>query len=304
MIEEIRFRVGQKVEVISDKDHFFLEKIVTPRNIRTVLNKLTGYSLYAYEEELKHGFFTVEGGHRVGVVGHVNRKLETLSDIGGLNIRVSHECIGCASEIVPYIQREGSILNTLYVSPPGVGKTTYLRDTIRVISNMGIKVGVVDERSEIGAFYKGTCQNDLGKCTDILDNCKKTDGMRMLLRSMSPRVIAVDELGGKEDIRAVNEILYSGVSLIGTVHAYSVEELYEKLFVKELLMNKSIKRIVLFKKEKEKRSFRIYDTETDRFIFHYDGSLGNDLEKEKPDAEEGKEKSGSHRDFATFILDF
>ena len=172
--------------------------------------------------------------------GGGGNRADVLSDISGLNIRIAHEVKGCAMGLLPYIRQGDSIYNTLIFAPPGVGKTTYLRDLIRILSGgedhrRGLKVGVVDERSEIAACHKGVAQNDLGPRTDVLDNCPKEIGMHMLLRSMSPEVIAVDELGKEADFLAVQSAMRAGVRIIGTIHAQARAELYEKPHMEEIL---------------------------------------------------------------------
>ena len=215
-----------------------------------MLNYLSGYSVYALEEELRQGFFTVEGGHRVGVSGRTSyrkkgtyNEMDALSQLNGINVRIAHEKKGCARPLIPWIYHGESIYHTMIYAPPGVGKTTYLRDTIRCLSagdgsRRGLKVGVVDERSEIAACHRGVPQNDLGPRCDVLDNCPKEQGMRMLLRSMSPEVIAVDELGLPEDFAAVKESAKCGVSVLATIHAGKKEEVLDRLMqngLKEIL---------------------------------------------------------------------
>ena len=159
---------------------------------------ISSYSMYAYIEQLKQGFLTIRGGHRVGICGTVvmdHDKVKTIRHISGLNIRIAHEVKGCADTLYSLCTRMGKLIPTLIISPPGCGKTTLLRDMIRKISDEGQTVGVVDERSEIGACYQGVAQNDLGIQTDIMDACEKGQGMNMLIRSMAPDVIAVDEIG-------------------------------------------------------------------------------------------------------------
>jgi stage III sporulation protein AA len=144
--------------------------------------------------------------------------IRTLRHISFVNIRVAHEVKNCSRKLLGYVVCGNQIKNTLIISPPGYGKTTVLRDVIRRISNMGFDVGVVDERSEIGACFKGEPQNDLGRNTDVMDACPKDKGIMMLVRSMAPQVIAVDELGGNEDLEAVKKAKYSGCSIIATIH--------------------------------------------------------------------------------------
>lgn len=270
--EEIRLRVGQPLEIrYADEKSRTVGKM-DREQLKEMLNYLSGYSVYAIEEELRQGFFTIEGGHRIGVSGRTSyrkkgrwNEMNLMSDISGLNIRIAHERKGCAKEIVPWLYSGQSIFPTLFYAPPGVGKTTYLRDCIRLLSlgnkeHRGLKIGVVDERSEIAACHRGVPQNDLGPRVDVLDNCPKEQGMRMLLRSMSPEVIAVDELGTEGDFEAVAESAKCGVAVIGTVHAGTTEEVIERLKQtgqKGLLHN--LRLIGLERLSDGKRQFRICD---------------------------------------------
>jgi stage III sporulation protein AA len=145
---------------------------------------------------------------------------------------------------------KGNCLHTLIISPPCCGKTTLLRDIIRLISDggkdrAGLTVGVVDERSEIGACYMGVPQNDLGIRTDVLDCCPKAKGMLMLIRAMSPRVIAVDEVGSKEDIEAIEYVINCGCKLIATVHGNSLLDVKGKPLLKKLIEDKLFERYIL-----------------------------------------------------------
>jgi stage III sporulation protein AA len=243
--EEIRIRVKHPLEILYADGRSQCYGCTTASDLREMLNYLCGYSPYAMEEELRQGFFTIEGGHRVGVTGRTSYEkngdspvVSVVSDISGLNIRIAHERKGCARNLIPWIRRGGRLYNTFLFAPPGVGKTTYLRDCIRLLSNgdeklSGVKVGVVDERSEIAACHYGVPQNDLGPRVDVLDNCPKEQGMRMLLRSMSPEVIAVDELGDQADFAAVAECAKSGVAVLGTIHAGTVGEARKKMDICE-----------------------------------------------------------------------
>ena len=210
-LQEIRIRTGQPLliqmkgqeRVLPDPAHPYL---VTKEDIGETMGYICHYSLYAYENELKQGFITVEGGHRVGVAGKViieNEKVKNIQYISSLNVRISHEVLGCADALIPYITENKQICHTLIISPPCCGKTTLIRDLIRQISDgneyiKGCSVGVVDERSELGGCYLGIAQNHLGTRTDILDCCPKAEGMILLIRSMAPRVLAIDEIGGEE----------------------------------------------------------------------------------------------------------
>ena len=155
------------------------------------------------------------------------------------------------------IPDDNTIYNTIIVSPPGRGKTTILRDAVRNLSNginsigfKGINVGVVDERGEIAAMYKGIPQNDLGKRTDILDNVSKNIGMKMLIRSMAPKIIVADEIGTKEDIEAINYAVCSGVNGLFTAHGNTLNDIINNPILKILFNLKIIKKIVLIEKDR------------------------------------------------------
>ena len=275
--EEIRLRVGQPLEILyADEKNRTFGRLESGQ-LKEMLNYLSGYSVYAIEEELRQGFFTVEGGHRIGVVGRTSyqkkghwNEMNMLSEISGLNIRLAHERKDCAMEIIPHIWGDEGIYHTFIFAAPGVGKTTYLRDCIRLLSagsekRRGLKIGVVDERSEIAACHRGVAQNDLGPRVDILDNCPKVLGMRMLLRSMSPDVIAVDELGGREDCYAVEEALHCGCRILGTMHAQNTRELQEKVYLKSWLEKEFFGRFVFLSMDRQgERNFAVYDERMQR----------------------------------------
>lgn len=232
-----------------EEDGFLVEK----KELMEIMEYIANYSLYAYEEELKQGYLTVKGGHRIGVAGKIvmdGNRIASVKYISFLNVRLSHERKGCADKIMPYVFDHGELCHTMIISPPGCGKTTLLRDLIRQVSNgsrwgEGQTVGVVDERSELGGSYLGIPQNDLGVRTDVLDCCPKAAGMMMLIRSMSPRVIAVDEIGDYEDIRAIRAVLNCGCRILATVHGNSIEDIEQKPLLKLFLTEKVFKRYIL-----------------------------------------------------------
>ena len=227
-ITEIRLRAGQPLLIKTINAEHNPGYITTAKDIRETLERVSQYSLYAFGDALKQGYITLPGGHRVGAVGQVAAENGGMRHIGGLNFRVAHAIPGCADAVLPEIISGAeplSIFNTLIVSPPGYGKTTLLRDIVRQLSNRGVTVGLVDERSEIAGCYQGVPQNDVGCRTDVLDGCPKPIGMMRLLRTMAPDIIAVDELGGEQDTRAVEEIIRAGVKLICTLHGGGAESI-------------------------------------------------------------------------------
>lgn len=232
--------------------------IVTREDIKEMLQYVSNYSLYAYEHEMRQGFITIEGGHRVGMAGQTileDGRVKNLRYVSSVNLRISHEIKGCADPVFPYLVSGHKVCHTLIVSPPRCGKTTLLRDVIRQISDgnrwtCGMAVGVVDERSEIGGCYMGVPQNQLGDRTDILDCCPKAEGMMMLIRSMGPQVIAVDEIGTAEDVHAVRYAMHCGCRMLATVHADSMEELRKKPILGQLVEQGLFERYILLGNQK------------------------------------------------------
>ena len=253
-IQEIKLRIGKPLIIIyRGKERMWKDVIVTKEEIKETLEYISNYSLYAYEHELKQGFITLEGGHRVGMAGQVimeEGKIKNLKYISSINLRISHEVKNCADKIFPYITYNKQMYHTLLISPPRCGKTTLLRDIIRQVSdgNMWVKgctVGVVDERSELGGCYLGNPQNEMGVRTDILDRCPKAEGMIMLIRSMAPQVIAVDEIGAQEDVHAIEYAMHCGCKMLATAHGYSMEEIQRKPIFEKLVQERRFERYVI-----------------------------------------------------------
>lgn len=259
---EIRLRVGRPLFLIFEGGECFLRGkghkpyLVTKEDLKETLEYVSGYSLYAYEDEIRQGFLSVQGGHRVGVTGKVildGDRIRGMKYISCINVRLAHQKQGCADAVMPYIHTKNGPRHTLIISPPRCGKTTILRDVIRQVSNgygnvEGLTVGVVDERSELAGCYQGVPQNDLGMRTDVLDGCPKAEGMQMLLRSMSPAVMAVDELGREEDYRAVESVIRCGCKLLATAHGNSLEDILSQPFFRKLADQQVFERYIVLER--------------------------------------------------------
>lgn len=264
LIEEIRIRTNRPILLKIGQEERKIEYIVKQEEILEILQHICDNSIYSYQSQICNGYITIQGGHRVGITGNVvmkEGKVSNINYVSSLNFRVAKQVIGCSSKIVKYVvnQEENSIYNTLIVSPPGVGKTTILRDLIRKLSNgieqinfHGINVGVVDERGEIAAMYRGVPQNDIGLRTDVLDNVSKEKGLTMLIRSMAPKVIIADEIGNKEEIKPIMQTICSGIKTIFTAHGENVEDIKLNPTIRELIENGVFERIIFLSEKKEK----------------------------------------------------
>ena len=266
-LQEIRLRANQPITVLMDNREWFLSKeggftqdisyasCSSEKELEAILTHVCHYSIYAFADEIRQGFLTIPGGHRIGLSGQVileNRdQVRNLKYIRYLNIRIAHEIKGVSDSLLPGLYDDkGEPYNTLLISPPGCGKTTMLRDLVRNVSNgndygKGVNVSIVDERSEIAGSYLGIAQNDVGIRTDVLDGCPKTEGMMMLIRAMAPRVLAVDELGSDGDIQALRTASGCGCKLFATIHGSSLEEVKYKKFMSGVIADKLFDRYVV-----------------------------------------------------------
>lgn len=250
-VQEIRVRKGKNIYFLeADKEKCWelpeMDSRISEQDMQEMIEYISGYSMYAHEEELKQGFLTLKGGHRIGITGEMvleNGRIKTMKNLSSFNIRISHSVKGCADRIMKYANR-----NLLLISPPRMGKTTLLRDILRQLADTPMEnVGIVDERSEIASCYRGIPEHNMGERVDILDGCPKAEGMLMLLRSMSPTVIGVDELGRNEDVQALLRVVNCGVRVIATVHGESREEVEQKAVFQELFQQKIFAHYVIIR---------------------------------------------------------
>ncbi len=260
-MQELRIRENRPLELVLPSDYGFVSMhgnlvtdtdkayYATHADCLQLLDLITEHSLYSFEEELKQGFITVAGGHRVGLSGRTvleRGEVKQIKHVTGFNFRFAKEIKGIAGKVLPFVwdQRSQTVHHTLVISPPQKGKTTLLRDMIRMLSRGdyqpggsvkgGLKVGVVDERSELAACYQGVPKFDLGPRTDVMDGCPKAEGMMMMVRSMSPDVLVADEIGRSEDAAAIEEAVHAGIRVIASAHGYSFEDVTKRPMLQRL----------------------------------------------------------------------
>lgn len=270
-LEELRIRENRPMEAVMKGGYGFVT--VTGEVVQTyesayrpnhqdcmqLIDLLSNHSLYTMEEELKRGYVTIRGGHRVGIAGRTilhHSHVKQIRDISSFNIRIAREIKNAALEILPqiYDHRNQRIYHTLVLSPPQKGKTTLIRDMTRSISHgfsyggqrfPSMKVGIVDERSEIAACYQGVPHFDMGPRSDVMDACPKAEGMMMMIRSMSPEVLVVDEIGRGEDTDAIMEAVNAGIQVIATAHAGTIPELKKRPAMLPLIENRVFSRYII-----------------------------------------------------------
>lgn len=291
-IEEIRIRANKPLILnANNKDYFYNLKlnrldskldnpyIVSKEDVEQTFQIVCKYSIHSFLDDIKKGFITLKGGHRVGLVGKViieDGQVKNIKHISSLNIRISKEVLGCSDKVMHHIiNGRNGVNNTLIISPPQCGKTTLLRDIIRNLSNGnklfnfdGLKVALIDERNEISGSYLGIPQMDIGIRTDIIETCPKDIGIMMLLRSMSPNLIVTDEIGNINEIKALYTALNGGVSLITTVHGDSIEDIRNRKELSSLLDKELFKKVIILSAKNGPGTIeKIYDLEEKRWYF-------------------------------------
>lgn len=238
-VEELRFLAARPVLIYRQAEGLFLSRsgtldvsaknavIVTARQIAQMFRLFCENSIYSKEEDIRQGFLSLPGGHRIGICGSATVRqgeIAFIKHISALNLRIAHEAVGCADCVMPYIFGGGKVHNTLIVSPPGAGKTTMLRDIARTLGNTH-KVGIADERGEIAAVFQGTAQNDIGLRSVVMDNCPKAAAIGLMIRSMGIDCVITDELGSAADVRAAELAACAGVRIIASAHGDSLADL-------------------------------------------------------------------------------
>lgn len=263
-VEEIRLRLGQPVALVFSGGEGFLGPTgalvswrdaaitATGEDLTAALQAACGYSPYAVDEQLRQGFVTLPGGYRVGISGRMlseKGQPVRLTRPTGLNIRIARGVEGAGKELLPYAIKNGHAQSLLIAGPPRAGKTTMLRDVLRMLSEgdggaNGLSIAVVDERSEIAAGHR------LGPRTDVLDACPKATGLMMAIRTLSPQVVATDEIGTKADADAIREAARAGVAVLATVHVWDEQDVWKRPMLAALLEEGLFAHVALISRRK------------------------------------------------------
>lgn len=259
-VEELRLRAGQPPAAKTAEGEQPLDlRPVTAQELRETLSRAARYSVHSYAESLKNGFVTLGGGHRLGVCGTVaeeNGQVVGVRGLASLNLRIARQFTGLAAQIVPWIG-DGAPQSVLLLSPPGLGKTTLLREWVRLISDKGYTVAVADERSEIAALADGVPQFDVGRCTDVMEGCDKKQAALMLLKTMSPALLAFDEITAPADVEAVSLCAHCGTAVVASAHAANVDDLRQRPLYRALLELGVFGRAVVITRKGQERCYRM-----------------------------------------------
>lgn len=260
---EIRLRTGKPLTLVTFDGCMYITQTgrvtgllntvlftVSKADIKESFSRLCDYSVYSYANDIASGFITVSGGHRAGVYGtavYSDGKVTGIRDIGGINMRIAREFSGCAEALMSEVSRDG-LCGFLLCGAPSTGKTTLLRDSARIMSDVLFKkVTVVDERGEIAAVSHGEAQNNVGVNTDVLDGYIKSCGILQAVRTLSPDVVVCDELGGESDVKAVINGVNSGVIFAAAVHASNAEDIKSKPSLYSLVKTGAFSKLIFLK---------------------------------------------------------
>ncbi|MDR0952518.1 MAG: stage III sporulation protein AB [Oscillospiraceae bacterium] len=258
--EELRLRVGQAPTAVFEGREQVLDSAhcVTPEELALTLELATRSSAHTYADSIRMGYVTAPSGVRLGLCGTAVTEGESISGLRRLSsicIRIPHQVSGCAETVFPRISR-GGFASTLIVSPPGGGKTTLLREIVRKLSEGGRRVSLIDSRNEVAGVFEGRACFDVGSRTDVLSGAPKAQGIYLVLRAMSPEVIAFDELTAPEDVKACEEAANCGVGLLATAHAAGLEDLRSRPLYEKLLERRIFKYAVVISSLGSQREYR------------------------------------------------
>ncbi len=248
-VTQVRLRAGRPVQVDTDRGGNALSDAPLEQDaLGGILAALMEYSVYARQEELDRGYFTLDDGSRVGVCGRMVGEGERvrMTGIGSACVRVARPVAGCADGILPFIlPSDGRLRSVLLLSPPGMGKTTMLRDVARQLSDGGMCVSIADERHELAACHMGVPTLDVGLRTDVMDGCPKAQAIARMIRGMAPQVIVADEIGSEDDARALADAVRCGAGIVASAHAHGLEAALSRPNLRSVLDGGIVEAVVL-----------------------------------------------------------
>lgn len=261
--EEIRLRAGKGLSLLGEtgREQFFPDtQWVGQQELQSVIEITTHASFHTAMDKLCRGYLPLPGGNRLGIAGSAAMEqghIHHFQALSSLSLRIAHQVPGVAAPVARQLEEKGLHKGScLILAPPGHGKTTFLRDLIRIYSDVWqMRVGVADERGEIAALHNGVPQFSIGRTVDVVEGCSKGEGGILLLRSMNPQAIAMDEVTSPEDVDALCMIAHCGTAVLATAHAASVDEVQERPLYQRLFRQRIFQAVICIKREREKRSY-------------------------------------------------
>lgn len=265
LAEELRLRAGWPMTaLIGGAERPLGGGPVEVRELEQLVEIASRASLHTVLDQVRRGYLTFEGGHRIGLCGTAamrDGEIHSLRCISSANLRIARQVRGAATPVLDGLCPGGRLADTLILAPPGLGKTTLLRDLIRAVSEgegcAPLRVSLADERGEVAAMYNGVPQLEVGRRTDVAEGCPKAQGLMLLLRAMNPQVLAVDEITAPEDVRALMTAAGCGVTLLATAHGEGRTDLERRSLYRPLLEEGLFRFLVRIRRKGERRVYTV-----------------------------------------------